>query len=202
MKNIKTFLILIILIEFFLPNKIFAQKEAIFLLSPNSGSYEQGDNFSVEVRLNSPQPITSVKSELKFDQSIIKVESIDSAGSVFPHWWEKYSNNETGKIRLQASVPSPGEKEGLITKINFQAIKKGDANIGFESSSLVLKPNDEDIFNFTASVGAHFSVISSSVGQLGSGGNNILVIALGILLALAVLLFLFVFKKRLTKASS
>ena len=174
-----------------------AQEEATFTLSPSSGTYNLGDKFSVELKLDSSQPLTSVKSELSFDPSIVKVADIDSDSGVFTYWWEKFFDNEKGAIRLQASVPSPGQTEGLIAKINFEAVKAGQSTVSFNPSSLALKPNDEDIFNLTASVGANFSVFAPILKQSSFG----LWITL---LAIALVLFVvfFVFKKRLVKKAS
>ncbi|MFH1423816.1 MAG: cohesin domain-containing protein [Candidatus Nealsonbacteria bacterium] len=174
-----------------------AQEEAVFILSPDSGSYNLGDKFSVELKLDSSQPLTSLKSELSFDPSIVKVVDIDSESGVFTYWWEKFFDNEKGAIRLQASVPSPGQSVGPIATINFQAIKDGQSAVAFNSSSLALKPNDEDIFNLTASVGANFSVFSPMLKQ---SSSSFWVIALAIMLVLFIVFFFF--KKRLVKKAS
>ena len=195
MKNIKLLLFLIILIEFFLPNNLFAKEEAAFLLSPSSGNYNQGDVFSLELKFNSSEPVTSIKSYLNFNPSTIKVESIDTTG-VFTYWWENIFDNKTGKIKLQASAPAPGGKEGLIARINFKAINKGAAEISFESPSSALKSNDEDILNLTASIGARFSIDSTS-SKPAMGLKNILLIISATLLAIIV--FIFIQKKKLIK---
>lgn len=182
---------------FLMTGQAFAQKEAAFILSPDGGSYNLGDKFSVELKLNSSEPLTSVKSELSFDPSVVKVVDIDSDSGVFSYWWEKFFDNEAGIIRLQASVPSPGQTEGIIAKINFQAIKTGQSAVSFNPSSLALKPNDENIFNLTASVGAIFSVFGPTLKQSSSGPLiTILVIALALFVAF------FIFKKKLVKKAS
>lgn len=195
MKNVKPLFFLIILTGFLLPNILFAENKAVLTLSPDSGNYNQGDKFSIELKLSSLELITSIKSYLKFDPETLKVESIDTTG-VFPYWWENVFENQTGKIQLQASTPPPGEKEGLIAKINFQAIKNGAADINFEPSSLALKANDEDILNLAASVGAEFTINPASPGST-TGSKNILLIIFGVLLA--VIIFIFARKKKLIK---
>jgi hypothetical protein len=195
MRNIKSLLILIILIGLFSPNNLFAKEEAVFLLSPNSGNYNQGDEFSINLKLNSSGPVTSIKSYLKFDPAAIKVENIDTTGA-FTYWWENIFDNKTGKIQLQASAAAPGIKEGLIAKINFQSIKNGTAEISFESTSLALKADDEDILNLAASVGAEFTIDPASPISI-AGSKNILLIIFGVLLV--VIIIVFIQKKKLIK---
>ncbi len=197
MKYIKIFFILIIFLVSFLANKTLAQEEATFLLSPRSGNYNQGDVFSLELKFNSSEPVTSIKSYLNFNPSTIRVESVDSNAGIFPYWWENIFNNEEGTIQLQASLPAPGEKEGLIAKIKFQVIKSGQANITFDASSLALKPSDENILNLTASVGAQFSLFSPSLATMIK--SNVLVSVLSGILLILVIFFLILQKKRLVK---
>jgi hypothetical protein len=199
MKYLKTVLVLVVLISSFLPQKLFAQDNAIFLLSPASATYNEGDRFSVELQLNSPEAVTSVKSYLEFDSSKIKVESIDTAAGIFPYWWENSFDNETGKIQLQASLPSPGAKEGLIARINFQAVQGGQTPVTFDASSLALKPSDENILNLTASVGAQFSLVSPPL--ITTIKSNMLVSTLVGILILLIIYFVIVRKKRLIKGA-
>lgn len=180
-------------------DQVFAQERAVFFLSPQSGNFRQGDSFSVELRFNSSELVTSIKSELVFDPSVVRVESVDSQNSIFTYWWENFFDNKIGIIRLQASVPSPGLQEGFVAKINLYALKSGQVNIVFKQSSLALKPNDENIFNFTASAGASFSIFSPIFKQLTGEHKNILAVIAAVVIFISAGL---VFKKKLTKKNS
>ena len=136
--------------------------EAVFFFDPGSGDYQKGNSFSVDLKVNSSVGITSVKAYLNFPTSYLSVSSIETGGSVFTSWWENAYNNTTGKIQLQASLPSPGYSGiGLIARITFLAKNAGSADLSHDSSSLALKPDDANILNLIKSTGGSFTIVDS-----------------------------------------
>lgn len=138
--------------------------EAVFYLSPESGTFDLNSNFTIELRIKTFASITSVKAYLNFPAAVLAVNSIDTTSSVFGSSWENSSNNTTGKIQIQLSTPSPGyldslNTSGLIAKINFKAVAKGSAAVTYDPlNCLALKSDDSNVINLTNSTGGNFIV--------------------------------------------
>lgn len=191
MRHFKALSLIVLINLLLLPSQLLAAQEATFILNPSDGQYNQGDNFPVDLKFNSSESLTSIKSYLKFDPNIIQVEEIDVAESVFPFWWEKDVDGKNGTIKLQASAPSPGQTQGLIAKINFQAVGEGPAKITYEPPSLALEVNDQNILNLTASIGGQFNIVSTYLQQ-----TNQWTIILIIVLVIAALVVVFLFLRK------
>ena len=148
--------------KFFLPQVVPGPNEAIFEISPASGSYGVGGTFGVDLKISSSANITSVKTYLNFSPALLQGASINVANSVFPTQWEGTINNSNGKIQIQASSPSPGflGNGGLIARINFQTQSAGTAAISFDPSSLALTFADQNILNLARSTGGSFTISS------------------------------------------
>lgn len=146
----------------FSPRIIVSQK-AFFKLLPESGIFNVNGDLSIELRINTTGGITSIKSYLNFNPSLLKVVSIDFTNSDFGNIWEKAFDNKTGKIKIQTSTPAPGftGSDGLIAKINFKTMATGQASISYDASSLALVPSDDNILNITNSAIANFKINSS-----------------------------------------
>jgi hypothetical protein len=149
--------------RFFTPRFFISQvspgsNEALFYLSPGSGSFNGA--FSADLRINTSVAITSVKAYLNFPASVVSVSSIDTSGSAFGNLWESTFNNTTGKIQIQASLASPGYQgsTGLIARINFQAVAAGAASVTYDPASLALKIDDTNVLNLTSSQSANFTI--------------------------------------------
>jgi len=126
-------------------------------LSPSTGSYKPNEEFTLQLQLDSPKPITSVQAHLNFDSSLFSVTSIETNQTTFPNWWEKKSEN--GIIKLAASSPVPGVSGKMtFATINLKVLKAGTATIHYSSSSLVLDPSDQNILDLSSSSGASFTL--------------------------------------------
>lgn len=144
--------------------------QAVFTLSPNTGSFFLDDTIPVDLRINSTNStgITSMKASLTFDAAKLEVVSLDSTQSSFSFQWEQAFDNTTGTISIQRSSSSPRLGDHLITKITFKAKSTtGTATIDYDSNCFVLsnptclalKPDDTNIL--ALSNGASFTVNSS-----------------------------------------
>ncbi|MCH7604544.1 hypothetical protein IID24_00910 [Patescibacteria group bacterium] len=138
--------------------------EAVFFLSPDTGNIFVNTIFSTELRFSTSEAITSIKAYLDFDPSLITVTAIATTGSVFSSVWEKEFDNTLGKVRFQASLPSPGfnGSDGIVISILFLAMAPGTATTTYDADSLVLKSNDEDILNLSRSTGGTLTISSDT----------------------------------------
>ncbi|MCH7604543.1 hypothetical protein IID24_00905 [Patescibacteria group bacterium] len=129
---------------------------ATFFLSPSAGKYDIGEEFDLQLNLNTEDPVTSIRVYLNYDPSLVAVTQIDTDVDAFPYWWEQ--EQEDGMLKLQASAPSPGvQGETKIADLRFKVLGAGAAVLAFDSSSLALTPQDENILNLDPSSWARFS---------------------------------------------
>lgn len=125
---------------------VFAQDEAAFLFLPSTGTYQAGDEFSVDLNIRTSTPVTSLKAYLAFNQDLLSVAQLNVNKNIFPYWWEQEST--PGLVKLQASTPSPGfDGEGTIATIRFKATRAGNALVAIDPSSLILTSRDENILD-------------------------------------------------------
>lgn len=139
---------------------------ATFSLSPASGTYGVNEEFNIDLKVQTEDSITSIRVYLNYDPSLLRVLEIQSNKDAFPYWWEEESVD--GIVKLQASVPAPGFKgEETIANIRFEAVGSGSAQLAYDSSSLALNTQDENILDIPSSRQARFTLsnqaLSSSV---------------------------------------
>jgi len=177
--NMKKFVITVVIVvilaassAFWIPYLPFAnnknvatdENEAILYLTPQKGTYKAGDDVSVVFRLSSSDSIISLLTGIKYDPSLIEIKKINKDGSIFLSWWEEVVDKESGVIRLQASLPSPGFKgtDGLIAIIEMRVLKEGELVLTYDPFSLVLKGDDSNILSLAKSIDGKYSLKSSS----------------------------------------
>ena len=139
-----------------------AASEANLYFVPSSGTYEKTDEFTVELKLNSQDSITSLKAYITYDPAVLSIESFQVNEAAFPFWLEKES--VPGLLKLQASVPAPGfQGEQTIATLRLRTQGKfGDAVILVDPSSLVLNSGDEDVLRISSFSAARFVVGDAS----------------------------------------
>jgi len=117
-----------------------AAQAASLYLSPSTGTYEVGSNFSVKVKVNSGgQVINAAEATLTFNPAEISVVSISKTGSIFSLWTQDPTFlNSVGNIVFSGGTPTPftGTSGTLIT-ITFKAKIPGPTQIGFSSGSVL-----------------------------------------------------------------
>lgn len=146
-----------------------AASEANLYFVPSSGIYQKTDEFTVELKLNSQDPVTSVKAYLTYDPAVLSIVSFQVNEGAFPFWPEKES--VPGLLKLQASIPIPGfQGDQTVATLRLKTeARSGDAAIFVDPSSLVLSSNDENTLHITSLSAARFLVggaSSSSQGKL------------------------------------
>lgn len=159
--------------------------QATFSLVPSTGTHRSGEEFALDLRLNTQDVITSVRAYLSFDPKVLNVVRIEK-GNTLSYWWE--SAAEDGVIKLSASVPAPGISGQIaIATIIFKGQQAGGSNIGYDPNSVVLNAADQDVVNLASSAEGNFVVVpgaesdsETEAGAKGSSGNF-----LGILFGIA-----------------
>lgn len=116
-------------------------------LSPSSSTITSGQDFSVQVRVNTNgQTINGVDAELSYPVNLIEVLSINDTNSNFEIKAEKTASN--GVITLAYGTNTPKSGNLLVATINMRARGSGVANINFSSSSVVTSDvSNGDVLN-------------------------------------------------------
>jgi len=99
--------------------------QATLTLSPQSGTYNANDNFTVSIYLNTNgQNVVVVAAYLNYDKTHFQALSIDTNGSIFSFEAEKIIDSANGKIKITRGIPTPGvnTSNGLVAKVNFKAL--------------------------------------------------------------------------------
>ncbi len=141
MKNI-IFALFFILIALFYSPTVFAQT-ATLSLSPASGTFNKGCNFSLNIVLNTGQSQTDgTDAILIYDTSRFSAKSIAS-GTIYPDYPGNNIDEQTGKITVSglASVSTPFTGSGILASINFQVLDTAQA--GATQIKFDFDPNDK-----------------------------------------------------------
>lgn len=150
-------------ISFLLPASVFAQ--ATLFITPATGSYKVGENFSVLVNLNTGGKDINVASvKMNFDNTRLAVKDVGYSRSIFTIWTEepKFSNS-AGVISFSGGLPSPGFNgpSGAILRITFTTKASGKAPVVFSTGYVlandgtgtnILEGLEGAVFNIAGSV--------------------------------------------------
>lgn len=99
--------------------------QATLSVSPDAGSYNPNDTFTLSIFLNTNgQNIVVSAAYLNYDRNSFQAVNIDTNGSVFTSGMENTLDSNNGVIKITRGIPTPGIKtaNGLVAKINFKAI--------------------------------------------------------------------------------
>ena len=139
---------------------------AVLSLSPNTGSVEAGDSFSIDILLNTGgENVSAVLAQVYYDSSSFRFDGVDDASSVCDYEGSPQVNTEEGLLeKIICGFYSSGINTSLgnITTLNFTAI------------SAVSPSSDNIYFDFTTN-GSHETDVVK-VGDVGekiiTGSNN------------------------------
>jgi len=114
---------------------------ASLFLSPSSGVFNSGSNFSVTIKVSTGlTAINAIEGSVIFDPKYLKIVSFSKNNSILTLWANEpnFSNSE-GNFSFAGGLPSPGfiGSTGTVLKINFQAKNSGNAVVSFVSSSVL-----------------------------------------------------------------
>ncbi len=113
---------------------------ATLRLSPDTGVYSAGSNFSARVIVNTQgKPINAAEGEITFNTNDLSVVSISKAGSIFTLWTrEPEFSNATGKISFGGGSPSGYTgSAGTVMTVTFRTKHEGATNVVYGSGSVL-----------------------------------------------------------------
>lgn len=112
---------------------------ASFSISPASGTFNAGSDFSAKIMIDpAGAKINVAEAELKFDKEFISVTGISKTGSAFSLWaTEPDFSNSQGVILFGGGSPSPISEKSTVITVKFKALKSGSANIAFSAGSIL-----------------------------------------------------------------
>lgn len=124
--------------------------KALLYLSPKEGNYNVGDEFPVDILLNSAgSDVVVAAAYLSYNKNQVEAVSIDLSDSIFEMVAEEKINNDDGKIKITLGRPTPGVNvyNGKVATVRFKAKEKA-------------RPYTENIyFDFTRSSSLFSTVI-------------------------------------------
>lgn len=109
-------------------------------LSPSSKTVTKGEQFVVEVIVESHIPVNVFAGELSFDTDTLHVESIDYNTSIADLWAEEpwYSNGD-GTLTFAGGTTRPGGFTGVdsLISITFSAQKEGAGSLAIRNAHIL-----------------------------------------------------------------
>jgi len=114
---------------------------ATLFISPSTGSYEVGKNFTVKIMVNSGGGvgINAGEGVVNFDSSALLVSSVSKGGSIFNLWTtEPTYSNTAGTISFGGGSPTAYKGDaGSIFSVTFSAKKEGETELKFNSGTIL-----------------------------------------------------------------
>lgn len=114
---------------------------AMLYFSPATGSYNVGQNFSVEVYVSTPdQAMNAVQVTVNFPTENLEIVSISKLGTIANLWVQEPSySNADGTVSFAGVVTNPGfiGQKGKIFSATFKVKNQGQARIGFTNGSIL-----------------------------------------------------------------
>lgn len=159
----KTFFKILFLFCLFV-SPAFASASSTLSLTPASGSYKIGSNFSVAVTVNTDgASINAIEAGMTFDKDKVSISSIDTSESILKIWVEYPSySNSTGVIRFAGGVPSPGfSGNSTVFTINFKANVLGTATVSFDADPKILLNDGSGTNSAGTATGGTYEVVPS-----------------------------------------
>jgi hypothetical protein len=106
-------------------------------LSPKSGSYSSGANFTVQIRENSSQTlVNAVQANLTYPTDLLKVVKVDASASKFKV--EAQNQSGSGQITIARGSTSPILGDQLVAQVTFQGVAAGAAKVTFVNGSAIV----------------------------------------------------------------
>ncbi|KKU98669.1 MAG: hypothetical protein UY32_C0017G0003 [Candidatus Jorgensenbacteria bacterium GW2011_GWC1_48_8] len=112
-----------------------------FSFTPSSGSYEQGQVFTVQIFVD-PQGVSlyTVKAKVKYPADILEIKSFTFSGPWIPLVQSDYDliDNTQGVLIKTGGYPGGLSSRQSLGTINFRVRKAGSASLNFGSDSVAL----------------------------------------------------------------
>lgn len=138
---------------------------ASITISPTSGSYVAGNNFTVTIQVSSiDQAMNAVQGVLLYPADKLSVVEFSKSGSIINLWvQEPFYNNGTGRLSFEGVALNPGftGSAGRILRVTFRSKAEGTATLSFTNVSVLA--NDGSGTNILSSVGTGRYLIEARV---------------------------------------
>lgn len=150
---------------------------ASVFVGPASGTFTVGSTFTVSVYVNTGgQSINAIEANLAFPPDKLQVVAPSAGKSLVQIWVNQPTySNESGILRFQGTIPSPGinTESGLISTITFRVKSTGVATVRVMDTSRVLLNDGKgtDVLGQTTS-GIYSLVLPPPAGPLVSSPTN------------------------------
>ncbi len=162
----KLFGFLLLSALYFLQSVSSAEAASLFL-SPETGSFNVGQTFSVSVFVSSPdQTMNAADGVISFPANKLQVISLSKSASLFSLWVKEPSfSNSVGTLSFEGVVLNPGfaGSAGKLLTITFRAEDAGSAPVSFSSGSILA--NDGRGTNILTSLESANYFINSSLAE-------------------------------------
>ncbi len=149
--------LLFTLLTFIFPSLTFA---ATFSLVPNQGNLTPQVTTSINIRLNSTDPVNVVSAVINYPVNLMDISWIKTDSSAFSVEVEQSTSN--GQIRISRGTLNPVNGSDIkVATVGITPKTAGAATLNFTDSSLALSSNGgSNLLNIASSTGASFSIVS------------------------------------------
>lgn len=152
----KHFLLLFVFVVFSLPNISFA---ATYTLSPESGSFEKGKNFTVRVMVNAgSDAVNTGEATITFDTNTLTAVSVSKEGSPF-NLWVVEPKISGGTITFSGGGTTPISGSKAVATITFKGKAEGSAKVDFSKATLLAGAGQNAL---SGSTGGTFTIVPAS----------------------------------------
>ena len=139
--QIKSFFSKVFFAGFVLGLLPFFAHAASITISPSSGTYSAGQQFTVDVYVSSTdQSMNAVSGTLSFPTKFLAVSSVSKSNSIISLWTiEPTFSNTDGSVTFEGIVLNPGftGTNGKVISITFRALSAGVASVILNSGSIL-----------------------------------------------------------------
>lgn len=128
----------------FLATALTARAEGSFFLFPESGVYNVGETFEIEVRVDTGgDEINAAEGRIEFNQAELNIVSITTNDSIFSSWFPAPEfSNEDGVVNFGGSnADSYTGTNGNVLTIEFEALANTESEVNFQSGAAILAAN-------------------------------------------------------------
>lgn len=112
---------------------------ATLSLSPATGSYAAGKQFTATVKLDpGTDTVNAADGTVSFDPKVLSVVSVSKDGSVFSLWTDDPTfSNTDGTINFSGGSPKPISTAGTVISITFKAANQGTGKVSVTKGSVL-----------------------------------------------------------------
>jgi hypothetical protein len=131
-----------VLVAAFLCGFLFFAADAFaadLVISPASGSYAVGQNFTVTLQADPKgDSVNAVEAGLTFDKTKLSVVGVSKTGSVFSLWTtEPAFSNSAGTVTFGGGSPTPFTSRSTLITVTFKTLAEGPATVAYGTASVL-----------------------------------------------------------------